>query len=98
MPAWGGVRGIRGDWSLLDNGYITVPESTEYGLDSEWVMENHGVDPDMQVDNLPGDEVKGKDAQLDAAVKYLMDKIKAHPLDLPQPPPALPAYPPAGHE
>ena len=95
---WGGVRGIRGNWPLLDNGYITVPEGTNYGLDSQWVIENHGVDPDMEVDNLPGDEVKGKDAQLDTAVKYLMDKIKAHPLDLPLPPPALPAYPPAGHE
>jgi len=31
-------------------------------------------------------------------VNYLMDKIKAHPLDLPGVPPALPAYPPAGHE
>ncbi len=82
MRTWGGVRGIRGDWSLLDGGYITVPESTEYGLDSEWVMENHGVEPDMQVDNLPGDVVSGKDAQLDTAVKYLMDKIKAHPLEL----------------
>jgi tricorn protease len=98
MRTWGGVRGIRGDWSLLDGGYITVPESTEYGLDSQWVMENHGVEPDMQVDDLPGDVMKGKDAQLDTAVKYLMDKIKAHPLDLPAVPPLLPAYPPAGHE
>jgi len=98
MRTWGGVRGIRGDWSLLDNGYITVPESTEYGLDSQWVIENHGVDPDIQVDDLPGDLVKGKDAQLDTAIKYLMNKIAAHPLPLPAVPPLLPAYPPAGHE
>ncbi|HEU5398255.1 MAG TPA: S41 family peptidase, partial [Gammaproteobacteria bacterium] len=68
MRTWGGVRGIRGDWQLLDNGYITVPESTEFGLDSQWVMENHGVDPDIQVDDLPGDVVKGRDAQLDTAI------------------------------
>ena len=98
MRTWGGVRGIRGDWPLLDNGYITVPEGTQYGLDSQWVIENHGVDPDIEVDDLPGDVVKGKDAQLDTAVKYLMDKIKAHPLNLPPAPPNLPAYPPAGHE
>ncbi|HEX7965671.1 MAG TPA: S41 family peptidase [Gammaproteobacteria bacterium] len=98
MRTWGGVRGIRGNWPLLDNGYITVPEGTNYGLDSQWVMENHGVEPDMQVDNLPGDVVKGKDAQLDAAVKYLMEKIKAHPLKLPPVPPLLPAYPPEGHD
>jgi tricorn protease len=98
MRTWGGVRGIRGDWPLLDNGYITVPEGTNYGLDSQWVMENHGVEPDMEVDDLPGDLQKGKDAQLDTAVKYLMDKIKAHPLNLPPVPPLIPAYPPAGHE
>ncbi len=98
MRTWGGVRGIRGNWPLLDNGYVTLPESTEYGLDSQWVIENHGVAPDMEVDDLPGDVVKGKDAQLDAAVKYLMDKIQAHPLDLPAVPPLLPAYPPDGHE
>jgi tricorn protease len=98
MRTWGGVRGIRGDWPLLDNGYITVPEGTNYGLDSQWVMENHGVEPDMQVDDMPGDLQKGKDAQLDAAVKVLMDKIKAHPLKLPPVPPMIPAYPPEGHE
>ena len=98
MRTWGGVRGIRGDWPLLDNGYITVPEGTQYGLDSQWTIENHGVDPDMEVDDLPGELQKGKDAQLDAAVKYLMDKIKAHPLTLPPVPPMLPAYPPEGHE
>ncbi|MFI4967301.1 MAG: S41 family peptidase [Gammaproteobacteria bacterium] len=98
MRTWGGVRGIRGDWPLLDGGYITVPEGTQYGLDSQWTIENHGVDPDMEVDDLPGELQKGKDAQLDAAVKYLMDKIKAHPLSLPPPPALIPAYPPEGHE
>jgi tricorn protease len=95
---WGGVRGIRGNWPLLDNGYITVPEGTQYGLDSQWTIENQGVSPDIEVDDLPGDLVKGKDAQLDTAVKVLMDKIKAHPLDLPKAPALEPAYPPDGHE
>ena len=29
---WGGVRGIRGYWALLDGGYVTIPEDTLYGL------------------------------------------------------------------
>lgn len=95
---WGGVRGIRGYWPLLDNGYITIPEGTLYGLDSQWVIENHGVEPDMKVDNLPEDVMRGYDAQLHTAVEYLMQKIKAHPLNLPPPPPLIPAYPPPGHE
>jgi len=95
---WGGVRGIRGYWPLLDNGYITIPEGTLYGLDSQWVIENHGVEPDMKVDDLPEDVMRGYDAQLHTAVDYLMQKIKAHPLNLPPPPPLIPAYPPPGHE
>ncbi len=95
---WGGVRGIRGYWRLLDGGYITVPEDSLYGLDSQWVMENHGVDPDIKVDDSPADWKAGKDVQLDAAVKYLLGKLKNNSEKLPPPPPLLPAYPPPGHD
>ncbi len=91
---WGGVRGIRGYWPLLDGGYITIPEDSLYGLNSQWIIENYGVDPNVEVDNLPGDVMAGRDAQLQEAVKLIMEKIKAHPLTLPLPPPLLPAYPP----
>jgi len=93
---WGGVRGIRGYWPLSDGGYVTIPEDSLYGLRSEWVIENHGVDPDIEVDNLPGDVMAGKDAQLETAIKLIMDKIKANPMTLPPPPPLMPAYPPNG--
>ena len=93
---WGGVRGIRGFWPLCDGGYVTIPEDALYGLRSQWVIENHGVDPDIEVDDLPGDVFAGKDAQLDKAVEVLMEKIHAKPMTLPAPPPPLPAYPPEG--
>ena len=91
---WGGVRGIRGNWNLLDGGYITVPEDSLYGLDSKWVIENHGVSPDIEVETDPGQWMAGHDAQLEAAVNYLMQELKKHPHHVPQPPPDLPAYPP----
>lgn len=90
---WGGVRGIRGEWALLDGGYITIPEFARYGLDSQWVIENHGVDPDMPVDDSPADWMQGHDVQLQAAVDYILTEMKKHPTSLPAPPPALPAYP-----
>jgi tricorn protease len=91
---WGGVRGIRGEWTLLDGGYITIPEGAMYGLHSQWLIENHGVAPDMEIEDLPGDLESGHDAQLQAAVSYLLGKLQAHPGGLPPPPPKLPAYPP----
>jgi tricorn protease len=90
---WGGVRGIRGNWALLDGGYITVPEDALYGLDSQWVIENHGVDPDIPVDDSPADWMQGHDVQLQAAVDYILAETRKHPASLPPPPPPLPAFP-----
>lgn len=105
MRTWGGVRGIRGNWSLLDGGYITVPEDSLYGTDGQWVMENHGVDPDITLENDPGDVMADHDHQLETAVSLMMDKLGKQPRNtspdgprnLPKPPPLLPAYPSADH-
>jgi tricorn protease len=90
---WGGVRGIRGLIPLMDGGYITRPEFSLYGLDSRWVIENHGVEPDIVVDNRPDLVMAGHDPQLEKAIDVLMQEIREHPKTLPPRPPDLPAYP-----
>ena len=90
---WGGVRGIRGQMPLMDGGYITRPEFSLYGLDSKWLIENRGVQPDVVVDNPPDLVRKGQDPQLEKAVEMLMEQIKANPKTLPARPPDLPTYP-----
>ncbi len=90
---WGGVRGIRGQMPLMDGGYITRPEFALYGLDSKWLIENRGVQPDVIVDNPPDLVLKGQDPQLEKAVEMLMEQIKANPKKLPVRPPDLPTYP-----
>jgi tricorn protease len=94
--SWGGVRGIRGNWQLMDGGYITIPEDALYTLDSQWALENHGVEPDVEVENMPADLLAGHDAQLEAAVDLMLKAIAGKPAGLPRPPPWLPAYPPNG--
>ncbi len=91
---WGGVRGIRGPIPLMDGGYITRPEFSLSSLDSKWLIENRGVQPDVVVDNPPDLVVKGQDPQLEKAVELLMEQIKANPKKLPARPPDLPTYPP----
>ena len=76
---WGGVIGIRGYINLMDGGYITRPEFSSYSVDKRWIMENKGVSPDIEVDNLPDDVVAGRDPQLEKAVEVLMEKMKSHP-------------------
>ncbi|MGH8128633.1 MAG: S41 family peptidase, partial [Gammaproteobacteria bacterium] len=52
---WGGVRGIRGMWPLMDGGYISIPEESMYDNKSQWIVENIGITPNIRVDNLPGE-------------------------------------------
>jgi tricorn protease len=94
--SWGGVRGIRGNWQMMDGGYITIPEDALYTLDRQWAVENHGVDPDIDVENLPADLLAGHDAQLETAIDLMLKAIAGKPSGLPAPPPLLPAYPPSG--
>ncbi|MBZ5707195.1 MAG: PDZ domain-containing protein [Acidobacteriia bacterium] len=90
---WGGVRGIRGQIPLIDGGYITRPEFSIYDLNSKWLIENRGVQPDIVVENRPDLVVKGQDPQLEKAIELVMKEIQANPKKLPPRPPDLPTYP-----
>jgi tricorn protease len=94
--SWGGVRGIRGNWAMMDGGYITIPEGALYTKDRVWSVENHGVDPDIEIEDQPADLLAGHDAQLEAAVALMLQAIAGKPAGLPAPPPLIPAYPPSG--
>ncbi len=94
--SWGGVRGIRGNWPMIDGGYVTIPEDAIYNLDRKWAVENHGVDPDVEVENQPADLLAGHDAQLETAVAMMLKALNGKPAGLPAPPPLLPPYPDNG--
>ena len=57
------------------------------------MVENHGVQPDIVVENRPDQVVKGQDPQLEKAIEVVMKEIQANPKKLPPRPPDLPAYP-----
>ncbi len=96
MRTWGGEIWLSSSNVLVDKGIATAAEMGVYGPEGEWLIEGHGVDPDIAVDNPPAATFRGEDAQLDAAVRYLMEQIREHPVPVP-PPPAYPdkARPPA---
>jgi len=89
MRTWGGEIWLSMDNRLVDNGIASAAETGVYGPEGKWLIEGHGVDPDIVVDNLPFETFKGKDAQLEYAVDYLKKEIKANPV----PNPITPAYP-----
>jgi tricorn protease len=84
---WGGEIWLSSNNRLTDRGLARAPQTGVYGPEREWLIEGHGVDPDMIVDNLPHETFNGKDAQLEAAIAYLQEQIRAHPVDIPEPPP-----------
>jgi tricorn protease len=89
MRTWGGEVWLSSSNRLVDNGIAAAPETGVYGPEGKWLIEGHGVDPDFLIDNLPNETFLGKDAQLEFALDYLKKKIKAEPIETPQPP----AYP-----
>jgi len=56
---------------LVDQGIATAAEIGVYAPEGIWLIEGHGVDPDIVVDNLPHATFAGQDAQLEAAIRYL---------------------------
>ncbi|MBI4717682.1 MAG: PD40 domain-containing protein [Planctomycetes bacterium] len=84
---WGGVVGIRADKPFIDGGLSTQPEFAWWEPKRGWDLENRGVEPDIEIDNLPEDEIAGRDAQLDRALAELEKMLKEKPVVRPAPPP-----------
>lgn len=76
---WGGVVGISGRGPLLDGGQVSVPEFASASLQGEWIIEGHGVDPDIEVDNDPKSVLAGRDPQLERAVAEVQKSMKEQP-------------------
>jgi tricorn protease len=64
---------------VSDNGIARVAEYPVFDVAGNWVVEGHGVTPDIEVDNLPHATYMGDDAQLNAAIKLLRQILKEEP-------------------
>jgi tricorn protease len=85
--SWGGVIGIRGSLPFVDGGSLTRPEFASYDLEGKkWIIENHGVDPDIVVDNDPWQEFSGNDQQLTRGIEVILEELQNwRPLASPPP-------------
>ena len=77
--SWGGVVGIRGSLPFIDGGTLNRPEFAPFDQNGNWIIEGHGVDPDIVIDNNPYDEFNGVDAQLDKAIEVILEQMKDWP-------------------
>ncbi|MCL4210678.1 MAG: PD40 domain-containing protein [Phycisphaerales bacterium] len=84
---WGGEIWLTSSNVLVDRGIATAAEFGVYGPEGEWLIEGHGVDPDIVVDTPPHATFRGEDAQLKAAIEFLKRKIAEQPVEVPPAPP-----------
>jgi tricorn protease len=81
---WGGAVGITEHGPLLDGGTVFVPEFGTADENGRWIIEGHGVDPDIVVEQDPVEVLKGHDPQLEQGIQELMKRLPATPAGLPQ--------------
>ena len=75
--SWGGIIGISGSLPYMDGTDVRVPFFTNYDAKTgEWIVENHGVDPDIVLENDPIKEWNGEDEQLLKAVSVALEQLK----------------------
>jgi tricorn protease len=83
---WGGTRGIDVKYRLVDGSLVLQPMYSWWFTGAGFGVENHGVEPDVEVTIAPHDWAAGEDPQLDTAVRLALEALERHP----------PAGPPAG--
>ncbi len=73
---WGGLIGPGQPIPLLNGGAVSPPPQRVYDRDGNWGTGGDiGVTPDILVKNLPGDLLKGIDAQLDRAIEWTLQQL-----------------------
>ncbi|MEU8569812.1 PDZ domain-containing protein [Streptomyces pathocidini] len=80
---WGGVIGIDHRYDLVDGTSVTQPKYAFWLEGYGWEVENHGVDPDVEVPHTPQDWAAGRDPQLDEAIRLALAALSENPAKLP---------------
>ncbi len=77
---WGGLVGRAGAPDLMDGGIVTAPSSAVWDpRQSQWIAENVGVAPDIEVEHDPRLVRQGHDPQLEKAIEVVMAELAKNP-------------------
>lgn len=86
VRSWGGEVGSGGGYRLVDGGRISIPNYGAFAA-GKWIIEGHGIEPDITVEQDPSQVLAGRDPQLDRAIAYLKSQIARKPVAKPVAPP-----------
>ncbi|HEY8504418.1 MAG TPA: PDZ domain-containing protein, partial [Gemmataceae bacterium] len=76
---WGGLVGVSGYPVLMDGGRVTAPSFAIWVPEQGWVVENEGVPPDVEVEQLPAEVMAGRDPQLEKAIEIVLKELEKTP-------------------
>ncbi len=93
MTTWGGLVKSSTHYRMIDGGSLTAPDNAVFDpINNKWIAENEGVAPDIEVRQDAKSLAKGKDPQLERAVKEALRLLnKQKPLKVIPPPFSTPA-------
>ncbi|WP_062059646.1 S41 family peptidase [Aquimarina longa] len=83
---WGGLVGILGFPEFIDGASVTAPNIAIW-TEEGFIVENVGVAPDVEVEQLPSEVIKGKDPQLEKAIEIILKELQNNPIKEPKKPP-----------
>jgi tricorn protease len=72
---WGGLVGLTGNPALIDGGYWNIPNAPFFRGNGRWMVEGWGVEPDVPVEDSPEGMQRGKDPQLNAAIRAMQTAL-----------------------
>jgi tricorn protease len=78
---WGGLVHTADTPGFIDGGSMIAPRGGFFTRENKWAVENEGIAPDIDVENLPKDVIAGRDPQLERAVSEAMRLLKEHPVN-----------------
>ncbi|GAB2528512.1 S41 family peptidase [Paramicrobacterium agarici] len=79
VRTWGGVVGIDSRFDLVDGTGVTQPRYAYWLEGKGWGVENHGVDPDIEVVHTPSQLFEADDPQLDRAIDEALARLDETP-------------------
>jgi len=97
---WGGLVKSSVHYAMVDGGTLTAPDNAVFDPNAnQWIAENQGVPPDIEVLMDAKSVAAGHDPQLERAVQEVMKAVQAAGSQSIKPPPfSKPSHRPGGGE
>ena len=73
---------------LIDGDNLAVPTFGIYSTEGKWIVEGHGVDPDIEMPENPVELARGTDTQLETGIAEVMRLLRDNPVTRPDRPAA----------